>query len=239
MAGCADDVAAWLDKLGLNEYTEKFLTAGYSSLQQCVTLSKDDLSAIGIGKVGHVNRLFRDLEKMKVEMSPSPPSSSPPSPLPDLPPSFVKSAVPPTVPPRRVLHKPKSDGNIVDIQPPPKVMPRKASLRKSMSAQVIQPLKNTHIVIDEKQVNSSTIPSSQSLNDILSESQPPDSKSKVTRIPPPVVPSKPLQYVVCLAHQIIWEDVCIQFCTTTGIRSEGVTACILPKWHVSFQIRKI
>jgi len=78
MAEC-DDVAVWLDKLGLNEYTEKFLFAGYSSLQQCVLLSKADLSTIGITKPGHVSRLFRDLQRMKangeIERSPSPPSS--------------------------------------------------------------------------------------------------------------------------------------------------------------------
>ena len=67
MAGCADDVAAWLDKLGLTEYTDQFLTAGYSSLQQCVSLSKADLMTIGIAKLGHINRLFRDLETMKVD----------------------------------------------------------------------------------------------------------------------------------------------------------------------------
>lgn len=79
MAEC--DIAAWLNKLGLNEYTEKFLFAGYSSLQQCVSLSKADLSAIGITKLGHVNRLFRDLQRMKAEgeiESSSPPSCSSP-----------------------------------------------------------------------------------------------------------------------------------------------------------------
>lgn len=189
MAGCADDVAAWLDKLGLNEYTEKFLAAGYSSLQQCITLSKADLLAIGIGKVGHVNRLFRDLEKMKtdgeLEMSPSPPSSLPASPLPDLPPPVVKSVVPPAVPLRRtLLHKPKSDGSIINSPPPPKLMPRKGSLRKSMSAHVIQPLNNMHTV--EGQVNPGKIPNSQSLGDVVSSSE---LKNEITRIRPPIAPS--------------------------------------------------
>ena len=81
MAGCADDIAAWLDKLGLNEYTEKFLSAGYSSLKQCVTLSQVDLLAIGITNIDHVSTLFRDLERMKadgvLEGSPSSASLSP------------------------------------------------------------------------------------------------------------------------------------------------------------------
>lgn len=76
MAGCTEDVATWLDKLGVPEYTDRFLSAGYTSLQQCVTLSKDDLSDIGITKIGHVCRLFRDLERMKsdgeLQRSPSP-----------------------------------------------------------------------------------------------------------------------------------------------------------------------
>ena len=65
MAGCAEDVVAWLDKLGLPEYTENLLSAGYCTLQQCVTLSKADLSAIGVTKLGHICRLVRDLERMK------------------------------------------------------------------------------------------------------------------------------------------------------------------------------
>ena len=83
MAECAEDVAAWLDKLGLPEYAENFLSAGYCTLQQCVTLSKADLSAIGITKLGHICRLVRDLERMKangeLERSPSPLGSLSPS----------------------------------------------------------------------------------------------------------------------------------------------------------------
>lgn len=192
MAGCADDVAAWLDKLGLAEYTEKFLAAGYSSLQQCVSLSKGDLLAIGIGKVGHVNRLFRDLERMKVDGEiDSPPSSSSSSPVP--PPVIVKAATAPTVPPRRTLsHKPKSDGSIVDSPPPPKVLPRKGSLRKSASAHVMQPLNSTMPGIGE-QVTSAGIHSSQSLNDIC-ENQSLDLRNEIStgvpRIPPPIAPRK-------------------------------------------------
>ena len=81
MAGCTEDVATWLDKLGIPEYTDRFLSAGYTSVQQCVTLSKDDLSDIGITKMGHVCRLFRDLERMKsdgeFQRSPSPAGMSP------------------------------------------------------------------------------------------------------------------------------------------------------------------
>ena len=65
MAECVDDVTAWLDKLGLPEYTENFLSAGYYTLQRCATLSKADLTAIGVTKLGHVHRLDRDLKRMK------------------------------------------------------------------------------------------------------------------------------------------------------------------------------
>ena len=193
MAGCADDVAAWLDKLGLTEYTEKFLAAGYSSLQQCVSLSKADLSAIGIGKVGHVNRLFKDLDRMKANgeiESPSPPRSSSSSPqlLP-----VVKAVAAPVVPPRRTLpRKPNSDGQLLDSPPPPKLLPRKGSLRKCASAHVMQPMHHSMRNIDEPQVTSK-IPSSQSLNDIC-ENQSPELKndlsSGILRPPPPVAPRK-------------------------------------------------
>ena len=79
MAECAEDVTAWLEKLGLPEYTENFLSAGYCTLQQCATLSKADLTAIGIVKLGHICRLVRDLETMKdngeLERNPSSPGS--------------------------------------------------------------------------------------------------------------------------------------------------------------------
>lgn len=195
MAGCADDVAAWLEKLGLAEYTEKFLAAGYSSLQQCVSLSKADLSAIGIGKVGHVNRLFKDLDRMKANgeiESLSPPRSASSSPQP---PPVVKTVAAPVVPPRRTLpHKPNSDGQLIDSLPPPKLLPRKGSLRKSASAHVMQPMHSTMRSIDhdEPQVTSK-IPTSQSLNDIC-ENQSPELKNDMSsgtlRAPPPVAPRK-------------------------------------------------
>ena len=191
MAGCADDVAAWLDKLGLAEYTEKFLTAGYSSLQQCVLLSKAELTAIGIGKVGHVNRLFRDLERLKTDgelESPSPPRSSSSSPQP---PPVVKTVTPPVVPPRRTLpRKPKSDGNIVESPVPPKVLPRKGSLRKSASAYAMKPPMNSSI---DERVNNSKIPNSQSLNDICEHQSSElgnDVTAGVPRVRPPVAPRK-------------------------------------------------
>ena len=203
MAGCADDVAAWLDKLGLAEYTEKFLAAGYSSLQQCVSLSKTDLSAIGIGKVGHVNRLFKDLGRMKADgeiESPSPPRSSSSSPQP---PPIVKTVATPVVPPRRTLpHKPNSDGQLIDSPPLPKVLPRKGSLRKSVSAHTMQPM-HTSMRSINKQVTSK-FPNSQSLNDIC-ERQLPELKNDLStgalRAPPPVAPRKIHHTVSCTGHK--------------------------------------
>ena len=194
MAGCAEDVTAWLDKLGLNEYTEKFLAAGYSNLQQCLSLSKNDLSVIGIGKVGHVNRLFRDIERMKMDGVgdvDSPPRSSSSSPDP---PPVVKPTTAPAVPPRRTLpRKPLSDGSIMDI-PPPKLAPRKGSLRKSTSAHFMKP---TNVNLDDinEKPSSMKIPSSQSLNDICDTNQSlelNDISSGLSRARPPIAPRKML-----------------------------------------------
>lgn len=198
MAGCADDVAAWLEKLGLTEYTDKFLTAGYSSLPQCVLLSKADLTAIGIGKVGHVNRLIRDLERMKadgeLEMSPSPPNSPSSSPVP---PAVVKTVAPPSVPPRRTLpRKPNSDGNITDSPPPPKLLPRKGSLRKSTSVTVIQPSDRNKMMHEQAIPN--RIPTSQSLNDICENQSPNESSATVPRVPPPIAPRKILLFDIII-----------------------------------------
>ena len=62
-----DDVTAWLGRLSLVQYAEKFHTAGYSSLQQCLPLSKADLSSIGVTKPSHVCQLFGDLQKLKAD----------------------------------------------------------------------------------------------------------------------------------------------------------------------------
>ena len=68
MAICTDDdVTAWLGRLSLVQYAEKFHTAGYSSLQQCLPLSKADLSSIGVTKPSHVCQLFGDLQKLKAD----------------------------------------------------------------------------------------------------------------------------------------------------------------------------
>ena len=85
MAECSDDVAAWLDRLGLAVYTENFHFAGYSSLQQCGSLSKDHLISIGVVNLSHVYQLCKDLERMKAEgeidlqNNPLPPRSLSPS----------------------------------------------------------------------------------------------------------------------------------------------------------------
>ena len=204
MAGCADDVAAWLEKLGLAEYTENFLAAGYSSLQQCVFLSKAELLTIGIAKVGHVNRLFKDLERMKGNSevdTPSPPRSSSTSPQP---PPVANAVAPPSVPPRRPLHhKPKSDGSILDCPPPPKLLPRKGSLNKSASAHVIKPINTASTMCHKDQRNmdqhnmgekiNSKFPTSQSLDNIFGHHSP-ELKSTMSsgalRVPPPIMPRK-------------------------------------------------
>ena len=200
MAGCTDDVAGWLDKLGLAEYTDKFLCGGYSSLSQCVGLTKADLNAIGVVKAGHLNRLVRDLDRIK-----SGTSGTELSPLPsDLPPSVnSKASVPPFVPPRRTLqHKPKSDGDLVDSNAgasPPKLLPRKQSLRKSRSASVIstegQKQRHSMYVVGENEEMDfssegklSVSRSFENLADMPMDNPRPNSSVTLPRLPPPVAP---------------------------------------------------
>jgi len=207
MAGCADDVASWLDKLGLAEYTDKFLCGGYSSLSQCVGLTKADLNAIGVVKAGHLNRLVRDLDKMKSNSGCSEPVSptNSVSSLPPVIPPLVdsKKSVPPSVPPRRTLqHKPKSDGVLLKANAsPPKLMPRKQSLRKSRSANVIDPVdgvKQRHsmyIVGENEELDFSSdkrLSASHSFENLTDLSSSPQPASSVTlpRMPPPVAPRK-------------------------------------------------
>ena len=72
-----EDITTWLDRLGLVNYAEKFLVAGYFSLQQCLTLSKADFLAIGVTKPGHVCRLIRDLQKLNANGEPENSCSQP------------------------------------------------------------------------------------------------------------------------------------------------------------------
>lgn len=226
MAGCADDVASWLDKLGLAEYTDKFLCGGYSSLSQCVGLTKADLNAIGVVKAGHLNRLVRDLDRMKLNSGWSESESVSPtnsvSPLSPVTPPLVdtKQPVPPTVPLRRTLqHKPKSEGVLLEAKAnasPPKLMPRKQSLRKSRSAIVVSPVDrqrhSMYAVGENEELDFSSegkLSISCSFGKLtdLSRTEPqPASSVTLPRVPPPVAPRKShtrTQQHVSL-FQLIW-----------------------------------
>ena len=58
-------LASWLSELSLTEYTATFEGAGYTSPELCATITdKEQLKSIGVTKVGHLNRLFRAVEKL-------------------------------------------------------------------------------------------------------------------------------------------------------------------------------
>ncbi len=63
-----DWLSTWLENLNLSEYLSNFVNFGYNSSELCCTiLAKHELNLIGVCKVGHVNRLFRALEKLRAE----------------------------------------------------------------------------------------------------------------------------------------------------------------------------
>ena len=63
----AESLTTWLQNLNLSEYQSTFTDSGYNTCDQCLSISKEDLRRIGITKVGHVNRLFRAIEKLRSE----------------------------------------------------------------------------------------------------------------------------------------------------------------------------
>ncbi len=66
--GDEDWLSTWLQNLNLSEYWSNFVNNGYNSSELCCTiLDKHELNRIGVGKVGHVNRLFRALEKLRAD----------------------------------------------------------------------------------------------------------------------------------------------------------------------------
>lgn len=61
-------LSSWLENLSLSEYTATFADKGYSSPHLIATIrDKDDLKRIGVTKIGHLNRIYRAVEKLKSE----------------------------------------------------------------------------------------------------------------------------------------------------------------------------
>lgn len=63
-------LAIWLHALNLSEYVSLLTEKGYDTPEKCSSISdKDALRSLGVSKLGHVNRLFRAIEKLRGGMS--------------------------------------------------------------------------------------------------------------------------------------------------------------------------
>lgn len=70
MSSYAEDaVAEWLGKMILQEYTDTLAQNGYTSLDQCMTLTETDLDDIGVTKPGHRKRLLKGVLALKEDES--------------------------------------------------------------------------------------------------------------------------------------------------------------------------
>ncbi len=69
MDGAREKLLEWLTGLSLSEYHAVLVENGLHStrLLARTVLNADQLSAIGITKIGHRNRLFRAIEKLRGE----------------------------------------------------------------------------------------------------------------------------------------------------------------------------
>ena len=72
-----DWVVTWLRELNLSEYQDNFCNNGYRTHEECLEIEKEDLKRIDIVKVGHVNRLYRAVEKLRSDSRLSPQIQSP------------------------------------------------------------------------------------------------------------------------------------------------------------------
>ncbi len=65
-----DSIGSWLEAIHLHEYVPLLISQGYSTLDKCATIrDKTALKELGVTKVGHLNRLFRAIEKLRGEES--------------------------------------------------------------------------------------------------------------------------------------------------------------------------
>lgn len=56
----------WLEALALPEYIDTFYSQRYSSVQEVINLSWEDLEDIGIKRLGHLKRILLAAKKIKV-----------------------------------------------------------------------------------------------------------------------------------------------------------------------------
>ena len=63
-------LSSWLTELNLPEYIVTFEDAGYTTPEQCATIrDREELKSIGVTKLGHLNRLYRAVEKLGSELN--------------------------------------------------------------------------------------------------------------------------------------------------------------------------
>ena len=92
----ADTLSTWLQNLNLSEYETNFTENGYSTCKQCQNISKQELRQIGVTKVGHLNRLFRAIEKLRTDVGQSQTAGDNATPL--VPTNSLKAPADPTEP---------------------------------------------------------------------------------------------------------------------------------------------
>ncbi|XP_067167006.1 ephrin type-A receptor 2 [Apteryx mantelli] len=62
-------VAEWLESIKMPQYTEHFLTSGYTTVEKVVTMSSDDIKRIGVRLPGHQKRIAYSLLGLKEQLS--------------------------------------------------------------------------------------------------------------------------------------------------------------------------
>ena len=61
---------SWLKSLGLSRYEEHFIDGGFDDIEFLYDLTKEDLEAIGITKVGHQRKILMATKKLQQRGTP-------------------------------------------------------------------------------------------------------------------------------------------------------------------------
>ena len=58
-------ISEWLKSLHMEQYNANFKTAGYKDLIQVTCLKESDLKEIGVGLIGHRNKIYKSIKSMR------------------------------------------------------------------------------------------------------------------------------------------------------------------------------
>lgn len=59
------EIQEWLKATGLEMYFDKFISDGWDTIASVILMTEDDLTSIGVDKVGHRRHILSELSKIR------------------------------------------------------------------------------------------------------------------------------------------------------------------------------